>query len=82
MPNTSSTGTITITATTGPGGTVTSKVITGVLTYRVDIANRMLYVNTQNCDPNGPALEFALGSTMTMTSTISSGNWTVVVSVS
>lgn len=76
------TGTATVTATTGPGLTVTSKVITGVLSYYVDIAKQMIFFYQQNDDPTGPMQQYALSDTVTMTTTISSGLWTITLSVS
>lgn len=76
------TGTATVTATTGPGLTVTSKVITGVLSYYVDIAKQMIFFYQQNDDPTGPMQQYALSDTVTMTTTISSGVWTITLSVS
>ena len=76
------TGTATVTATTGPGRTVTSLVITGVLCYYVDIAKQMIFFYKVNDDPTGPMQQFALSDTVTMTTTISSGIWTITLSVS
>ena len=76
------TGTATVTATTGPGRSVTSKVITLVKAFYVDIEKQMIFFYQQNDDPTGPMQQFALGSTMTLTTTISSGLWTITLSVS
>lgn len=75
-------GTATVTATTGPGKTVTSKVISNIQRFSVDIANKMLYVNVTNSDPNGPVQEFALTNTVTFTVTVSAGNYTLTISAS
>lgn len=75
-------GTATVTATTGPGRTITSKVISNVKAFFVDIEKRMLYFYLNNSDPTGPMLEYALTGTVTFTATISSGAWTITVSAS
>jgi hypothetical protein len=72
-------GTATVSATTGPGKTVTSKVITGIKTFRVDIDRQMLFVNTQNSDADGPNMEFALTNTVTFTVSVSAGNYTLTI---
>lgn len=79
MPNV---GTATITATTGAGRTVTSKVITGIKAFFVDIEKQMIFFKQINDDPTGPSQEYALGSTMTFTATIASGVWTITIAVS
>jgi hypothetical protein len=76
------TGSATVTATTGPGKTITSKVITGIKAFYVDIAKQMLFFYQDNDDPTGPMQQYALTSTVTFTATISSGNWTITVSAS
>ena len=75
-------GTATVTATTGPGRTVTSKVIQGVKSFVVDIEKQMIYFHLINSDPTGPMQEYALSGTVTFTATISSGAWTITLSVS
>lgn len=75
-------GTATVTASTGPARAVTAKVISGVLSFRVDIDKQMLYFNTNNSDPNGPQQEFSLSNTLTFVATVSSGLWTITVVVS
>jgi hypothetical protein len=73
---------VTVTATTGPGNSVTSKVHTGIKSFAVDVANRMLYLYPDNPDLTGPMIQYALTGTVTFTATISSGAWTVAVSAS
>lgn len=75
-------GTATVTATTGPGTTVTSKVITDVKRFSVDIDKKMLYVHVLNSDATGASLEFALTNTVTFTVTVSAGNYTITISAS
>jgi len=75
-------GSATVTATTGPGRTVTSKVITGIKSFYVDIEKQMIFFYQQNDDPTGPMQQYALTSTVTFTATISSGLWTIVCSAS
>ena len=79
MPNI---GSATVTATTGPGLTVTSKVITGIKSFYVDIEKQMIFFYQQNDDPTGPMQQYALTNTVTFTATISSGAWTIVCSAS
>jgi hypothetical protein len=78
MPNL---GTATVTATTGPGLTVTAKVITNVKSYLVDIDKRMIFFYRDNSDPSSPMEQYALSGTVTMTTTISSGAWTITLTV-
>ncbi len=75
-------GTATVTASTGAGVAVTSKVITNIKAFFVDIEKQMLYFYQQNDDPTGPMQQYALTSTVTFTVTISSGNYTITVSAS
>lgn len=75
-------GTATVTATTGPGRSVTAQVIQGVKAFFVDIEKQMLFFKLINDDPTGPSREYALGSTMTFVATISGGAWTITVVVS
>lgn len=75
-------GSATVTATTGPGNTITSKVITNIKAFFVDIEKQMIYFYQQNDDPTGPMQQYALTSTVTFTVTVSSGNYTIVVSAS
>lgn len=76
------TGTFTVTADTGPDRGVTSKVISGVKSFLVDINRQVLCLHLVNPDPTGPQLEFDLASITTFTATLSgaAGNWTVTVS--
>lgn len=76
------TGSATVTATTGPGNVITSKVITGIRAFRVEIEDQMLFFYQQNDDPTGPMQQYALTDTVTFTATISNGEWTIVVSAS
>ena len=76
------TGSATVTATTGPGKTITSKVITGIKSFYVDIEKQMIFFYQQNDDPTGPMQQYALTSTVTFTATIASGLWTIVCSAS
>lgn len=71
-------GTATVTATTGPGETVTAGVFRNIKSFTVDIAKQMLFMTNDATQ----VLEFALGDTMTFTATISAGAWTITVSVS
>lgn len=75
-------GSATVTATTGPGRTVTSQVIAGVKSFYVDIEKQMIFFHRDNDDPTSPMRQFALGNTVTFTATISGGNWTIVCTVS
>lgn len=79
MPDT---GTATVTATTGPGRTVTSKVIQNIQSFFVNINKRMIYFYVQGDDPSSPAREFALTATVTFTATIANGLWTITVAAS
>lgn len=73
-------GSATVTAETGAGLEVTSKVITDIKSFLVDIDRQMLFFYLQSSDPTSPALEFSLEGVTTFTATISGGNWTIVVS--
>lgn len=75
-------GTATVTATTGPGRTATSHVLTGIQTFVVDIAKNMIFFHLTNDDPSSPMRQYALTNTVTFTATISGGNWTIVCSAS
>jgi hypothetical protein len=75
-------GTATITATTGAGRAVTSKVITGIKAFFVDIAKQMIFFYQINDDPSGPMQQFALTSTVTFTVTVSAGIYTLTISAS
>lgn len=75
-------GTATVTATTGAGVAVTSKVITGIKAFFVDIEKQMLFFYQQNDDPTGPMQQFALTNTVTFTVSVSGGNYTLTVSAS
>lgn len=72
-------GTATVSATTGAGVAITSKVITNIQAFYVDIAKQMLFFYQINDDPTGPMQQYALTSTVTFTATISSGAWTITV---
>lgn len=76
MPNT---GTATVSATTGPGRTITSQVISNIQAFYVNINKRMIYFYLVNDDQTGPMREFALTATVTFTATISGGAWTIAV---
>jgi len=73
-------GAATITATTGAGRAITSKVITGIKAFFVDIEKQMIFFYQINDDPTGPMQQFALTSTVTFTVTVSSGNYTLTIS--
>ena len=75
-------GSATVTATTGAGVAVTSKVITNIRAFFVDIEKQMIYFYQQNDDPTGPMQQYALTNTVTFTVTVSGGNYTLVVSAS
>lgn len=75
-------GTATVTATTGPGRSVSAQVITGVKAFFVDIEKQMIFFHRDNDDPTSPMRQFALTNTVTFTATISGGNWTITCSAS
>ncbi len=66
---------ITVTGTAGPGLTVTALVLTGVTFYSVDPVNYLLTVVIGSVTK-----QFAINAATTFTTTISSGNYTIVVS--
>lgn len=71
------TGTATVTAQTGPGNTVSSKVISDVKGLRYDLEHNMFYV-----DAGSPLVtsEFSLNAIATITHTIASGVHTITIS--
>lgn len=75
-------GTATITATTGPGRTVSAAVYSNVKSFYVDIEKQMLFLYFSNDDVTGPVKQFALTSTVTFTVTVTSGNYAVTISAS
>lgn len=73
-------GIATVTAKHGPGVQATAKVLTGVKAFFVNMEKNMIYFYLQNDDPTGPMREFALADTMTMTTVIAAGLWTITLS--
>lgn len=67
---------VTITATTGPGETVTALVISNVADVNFDLARHELDV----VDVNGIIKEFDLGAVGTVTFSISGHNYTITIS--
>jgi hypothetical protein len=74
-------GTATVSASTGPGIAVTSKVIANVLSFYVDILKQVIFFYQVNDDQTGPMQQFALSNTVTFTATISNGAWTITLVV-
>lgn len=72
-------GNATVTAKYGPGQQATAKVFLNVKAFFVNMEKNMLYLYMQNDDPTGPMREFALADTMTMTTVIAAGVWTITV---
>ena len=69
------TASLTITGTAGPGNTVTAGVYTGVTSINIDVANSMISF----VDSNGATQFIAVSTTLTVTVTVASGNWTITI---
>lgn len=72
-------GNATVSAYTGPGRTIESKIINNIRAFFVNMEKNMLYFYMVNDDPTGPMREFEIKDTMTMTTVIANGVWTITV---
>ena len=71
----------TVTAKYGPGLQATSKVITGIKSYFVDVQKETIAFHKEpSGDQNAAQIEFDLTGVTTFTVTISSGNQAIVIS--
>lgn len=70
--------TVTVTGKYGSGLTATATVIRNVASVRFDATNGMLFV--EGAANNGQVQEFDISAATTLTGTISSGNFTFVIS--
>lgn len=65
---------LTITGTTGAGESLTAVVFTNITELNVDVVNQIVSFNQ-----NGVNRQVAVGTTLTVTVTVSSGNWAVTI---
>lgn len=70
----------TVTAKYGPALQATSKVITGIKSYYVDVEKQSICFHVDNGDQTASQVEFDLTGVTTFTVTISSGNQAIVIS--
>lgn len=69
---------VTVTAKAGPGGSVAANAIKNVLSYHVDLVNKIMFVQT--LDQPSRQIEYDITGVTTFTTTISGADYTLTLS--